>query len=359
MTQSYQYPVLAADLIKLRHNLGALVSACHARGVSVAAVTKVVCAHESFVRLVEESGADLFADSRLENLSRIRTEKPRMLLRVAAACEVDAVVRVADISLQSEVETIRLLDAAAARAEKTHRVVLMIDLGDLREGLYFSDYDAIERSAREAAELRSIELVGVGTNLTCFGAILPDEQNLGALVDIARRLRNALGLELPIVSGGNSSTVGLLLAGGVPKGVTNLRLGESILLGNDTAALTVLPGLYGDAFTLRAQLVEVQQKPAAPVGTSGANAFGERVTFPKTLGTMLRGILAIGRQDVDEAGLVPRDACVRILGASSDHLLVDLSDATRYRVGDVLEFSVSYGALLRLSTSPYVAKVYC
>lgn len=358
MTRDCKYPLLAADLNKLRHNLDALVSACHARGVSVAAVTKVVCAHEAFVRLVEESGADLFADSRLENLARIQTEKQRMLLRVAAACEADAVVRTADISLQSEITTIRLLDAAAGRAGKTHQVVLMIDLGDLREGLYVADYDAIERTAREAAGLKSIELIGVGANLTCFGAILPDEQNLGALVDVARRLRSALGLELPIVSGGNSSTVGLLLAGGVPDGITNLRLGESILLGNDTAALTVLPGLYGDAFTLRAQLVEVQEKPAAPVGTSGANAFGERVTFPKTGGTMLRGILAIGRQDVDETGLFPRDLRVRVIGASSDHLLVDLSHVPHYRVGDVLEFSVSYGALLRLSTSPYVEKVY-
>jgi predicted amino acid racemase len=48
-----------------------------------------------------------------------------------------------------------------------------------------------------------------------------------------------------------------------------------------------------------------------------------------------------------------------VLGGSSDHLLLDLTDAThKYKVGDVLTFKVGYGSMLKAMTSPYVEKVY-
>ena len=72
---------------------------------------------------------------------------------------------------------------------------------------------------------------------------------------------------------------------------------------------------------------------------------------------MRRGILAVGRQDTDEARLTPLDPGVRVLGASSDHLLVDLTRAGQYTVGDTLGFTPGYGALLRAYTSPYVRRV--
>ncbi len=136
----------------------------------------------------------------------------------------------------------------------------------------------------------------------------------------------------------------------MPEGVTNLRIGESILLGTDTAHGGPLAGLRQDVFTLEAKLVEVQRKPSRPVGESSINAFGEKVDF-EDKGDMIRGICAIGRQDVDIDG-------VEILGGSSDHLLVDLTRCPDARVGDKLTFAPSYGALLRLYTSPFVDRVY-
>jgi predicted amino acid racemase len=204
----------------------------------------------------------------------------------------------------------------------------------------------------------ALELWGIGTNLTCFGGILADEENLGCLTDIAAALRRSLDTPLPIVSGGNSSSIGLLLDGRMPKGVNHLRLGEAVLLGNDTAKCAPLPGLYTDVFCLSAELVEVKTKPSRPIGTAGANAFGEPVHFEDE-GEQLRGILAIGRQDTNAEGLKPLDAGVRILGASSDHLIVDLTQAkTEYRVGDILSFLPDYGALLKAYTSAYVIKAY-
>lgn len=352
-----EYPRITADLNKIRHNLRALHTLCFAYGVSFAAVTKAVCADERIVRVFEESPAAMLADARLENLAKIHTKKPKLLLRAPAPNEAEETVRYANVSLVSETETIRALGKAAAKAGKRHAVILMIDLGDLREGLLFTNREGIRASAMAAAEEPGIELMGVGTNLTCYGAIIPDETNLGELCRAAEDVRAWTGLPVPVVSGGNSSSLGLLKRGLVPKDVNHLRLGESILLGNDTAACRVMNGLDGGAFTLGAQLIEVQTKPSVPIGVSGANAFGEHPTFAAG-GEQVRGICKIGRQDTVADGLKPHDEQVRIIGASSDHLIVDLTRAKPCRVGDVLEFTPDYGALLRAYTSPYVKKAY-
>lgn len=351
------YPRITADLKKIKHNVDTLCALCAENGVSIAAVTKAVCADERIARVLNESAAAMLADARTENLAKLMTDKPKLLLRAPAPEEAEEAVALADVSLVSEVETIRALGKAAQSAHKIHSIILMIDMGDLREGLLFLNRESIFLAADAAKGEEGIELLGIGTNLTCYGAIIPDETNLGGLCDIADELRAHTGLPIPIVSGGNSSSLGLLKRGLVPDCVNHLRLGESILLGNDTAACRVMNGLYGDAFTLSTRLIEVQRKPSVPIGESGANAFGERPTF-ESLGEQVRGICKIGRQDTVADGLTPRDADVKIIGASSDHLIVDLTRAKDYRVGDVLDFTPDYGALLRAYTSPYVFRDY-
>ena len=143
----------------------------------------------------------------------------------------------------------------------------------------------------------------------------------------------------------------------IPAGITQLRLGESFVLGNNTESGKPVEWLNTDCFTLEAELVEVQRKPSKPIGTSGLNAFGERVTF-EDRGEMIRGILAIGRQDVNPDGLTPLDPDVEIIGASSDHLIVNLTSCKKYKVGDTLRFIPDYGALLKLTTSKYVHREY-
>ncbi len=352
-----RYPLIRADLDKLRHNLSFLSSLCHQNGVSMTAVTKCICADERIAAVFLEK-ADMLADSRVLNLQKLPADKPRILLRVPMPDEAAEAVASAEISLQSEVAAIVRFGAEAERQGRRHRVILMIDLGDLREGIFYTVTEAIHRAAMAVIEQPSLELYGVGANLSCFGGILPDENNLGELVRIAENLRKRTGAAIPIVSGGNSSSIGLLMEGRLPKGVNHLRFGESILLGNDTATGRPINGLHHEAFVLSAELVELQRKPSQPVGSAGPNAFGETVSFPDE-GEQLRGILAVGRQDTNVEGLKPLDHHVRILGASSDHLLVDLSRAkTGYRVGDTLSFIPDYGALLRAYTSPYIERAY-
>jgi predicted amino acid racemase len=71
---------------------------------------------------------------------------------------------------------------------------------------------------------------------------------------------------------------------------------------------------------------------------------------------MRRAILALGMQDVDISAIKSR-VKVNVLGASSDHLILDARDSG-LEVGVEVRFDVNYGALLRAMTSPYVEKVY-
>jgi len=352
------YPRIVTDLNKLKHNIDRVANLCHGAGCTCAIVTKCVCADARITELIEGCDVDFIADSRMKNLASLNTAKPRYLLRVAGQGEVRDVIAHCEVSQQSEISTVHMLGAEAKRQMRRHKVVLMIDMGDLREGVFFKNRADILALAQTVAREEMLELYGVGVNLTCFGGIVPGAENLGGLAEIAEWLRKETGLPIPFVSGGNSSSLPMLLEGKLPRGINNLRIGEGYLLGNETVEGTRMEGFYPDCFTLEAELVEVKKKPSKPVGTSGLNAFGERVSF-EDKGEMLRGILAVGRQDVAPDGLRPRDADISILGASSDHLIVDLTRAGgRYGVGDILSFTPDYGALLRAFTSPYVDRTY-
>ena len=351
------YPRVVINLDALKANLDKLNELCHSQSLTTAIVTKVFCADEKITELIENSYADMFADSRLENLEAIHTSKPKLLLRIGMRSEAKRIVQSCDISMQSELSTVFELNQAAKKLGKMHKCVLMIDLGDLREGIFFKNRDEIIETARQIHACSNIELFGIGTNLTCYGGILPDNENLGVLSELADSISNTLGIKLSMVSGGNSSTMTMLSEKRVPAGITNLRLGESFVLGNDTSTGDPMEGFATDSFILEAEIVELKRKPSKPIGKCGPNAFGEYPVF-EDKGEMVRAICAVGRQDTDPDSLTPVDDNISIVGSSSDHLIVDLTQAHRYNVGDVIRFTPGYGALLRMFTSRYVKRVY-
>jgi Predicted amino acid racemase len=102
----------------------------------------------------------------------------------------------------------------------------------------------------------------------------------------------------------------------------------------------------------------LRNKPSKPIGTIGADAFGKVPVF-EDRGRRLRAIAAVGKQDAKIDGLAPLDPGVTVLGASSDHLTLDVEDCpTRPVLGGVMRFTLDYGAMLALTTSPYVEKVH-
>jgi predicted amino acid racemase len=348
------YPKMVIDLKKFDSNVKKCLDLSHFNHQSVMAVTKVFCAEQPLVDVLNKNDVDYIADSRLSNLIKMTTDKEKVLLRLPQLDEVPLMVEHVSLSLNSELKTIEAIDTACAVKGIIHKVLLMVDLGDLREGI-FDDLELFD-SVAKIEQMIHVHLEGIGTNLTCYGGVIPTPQTLQKLVDLKDKVEHMINRSLKIVSGGNSSNVDLLEQGLIPKGINNIRLGEALVLGRETAYGKRIDGMVDDVFTLEAQVIECKQKPSVPIGELGMNAFGEKVSF-EDLGDMKRVILAVGKQDVSHLDLRPIED-VTILGSSSDHLIIDASRLEDVAVGDVLHFKLTYGSVLSLMTSPYVEKHY-
>jgi predicted amino acid racemase len=159
---------------------------------------------------------------------------------------------------------------------------------------------------------------------------------------------------LKVVSGGNSGNLQWALSGADIGRINDLRLGESLLLGRETLHRQPIDGLHTDAITLIAEVIESKVKPSQPWGEIAQTAFGEKPSATDR-GDISQTILAIGRQDTDPDGLFP-PLGIEILGASSDHLIVD-SGRHSPSIGAEIMFQLNYSALVRAMSSPFVAKV--
>ena len=349
-------PYLTIDLDKIEHNTRTIVGLCREYGIHVTGVTKATCGHPDVARAMLRGGVISIADSRLENIQRLKTaglDAIFMLLRLPALSTVEEVVSMVDVSLNSELTTLEALSGAARRQGKVHDVILMVDLGDLREGVWQNDITAF---VQQALKLRGIRIAGLGANLACFGGVMPSVDNMKQLVGYASKIENGFGVELEWLSAINSSGLELIAAGEMPEKINHARIGEAILLGRETIHRKPWPGTFQDAFVLNAEIIELKKKPSVPVGERGEDAFGDLPNFEER-GERLRALLNIGREDVDIEGIIPLDTRIIILGASSGYLVVDVTDAENdFCLGDELAFSMNYSALLAAMTSGYVNK---
>ncbi len=342
---------------RIRANARSVIKLCRSHGAQIACVTKVTSAHLGVTRALYEADPDMIADSRISNLRSIGemgVTLPRLLLRLPALSEIADVVHDCEISLNSGLPTLRKLSEEALAQGVRHKVIVMVDVGDLREGVW---PDHAPELLKEAASLKGIDVIGLGCNLACYGGVIPSEQNMRTLVEIRDHCRKATGLELGLLSGGNSANLPLLASGRMPREINHFRIGEAIVLGRNVIDRTPWPGTRQDTFRVVAEVIEVEQKPSVPIGDRGQDAFGGSTNFIDR-GIRKRAICIIGRQDVVVDGIEPEDKGIIVLGGSSDHLILDVEEAaSEIKVGDEVAFRPGYGALLALSTSPYVSKV--
>jgi len=347
-------PRLELDLDKIRWNASQLVRRLRAQGISVTGVTKATLGSPEIAAVVLEAGANGLGDSRIENIEELRragVRAPISLIRSPMLSQVERVVSHADVSFNTELDVLSALSSAARTAMCTHGVVLMVELGDLREGVLPRD---LPKTVRETLRLPNLTLRGIGTNLACHSGVVPDMENMTELTELARSLEKTFGLAFDIVSGGNSANLDWALSGADPGRIDNLRLGESILLGRETLHRRAIDGLHTDAVTLVAEVIESKVKPSKPWGEIAQTAFGKNGPA-EDRGDISQLIVAIGRQDIDPYGLSAPSG-MEILGASSDHLILD-AGAHRLAVGTEIPFQPNYSALVRAMSSPFVAKV--
>lgn len=352
------YPRISIDFKKLGYNLDFIHHELTAKGItSSIAVVKAFAGDFDCVNFVAQFPFDYIGDSRIENIVGYQAiQKKKALLRLPMPGEIDKIIKYTDLSLNSELETIVMLNEEASKQNKIHDIILMFDLGDLREGIFFTgEYLNI---VKEILSLEHIRLQGIGTNFSCYGGVIPTQDNLAQLVKIKENIEKKFKISIDIISGGNSSSLDMLFFTQVsmPNEINNLRIGEGYLLGKETAYGKDIPHMFHDAFTLKAQIIELKVKPSYPIGEMTLDSFGQKPMI-EDIGIINRAILAIGKQDTILSNITPRDPNVKILGGSSDHLICNTTD-TEYQLFDILSFDINYPALVHLMHSKYIYKEY-
>lgn len=342
------YPLLTIDLSKIMHNAKVLSDCCAAQGIEVIGVTKCCQGALPVARAMLDGGVHGIGDSRLSSLSSLAKAGigPLTMLRQPMQGEIGKVVECVDVSLISELAAALLLSREAASRKKAHSVILMVEAGDSREGILPLELPEIVGKIRA---LPYIRLEGIGTNVACLQKAPPSTKNLELLLELSEEIRSEFSVEVPVISGGNSSALRLLETGQIPHGINQLRVGEGILLGQDTVTYEPVGGLYQDAFQLSAEVIEVREKPATGLAA--------RMETGSATSTRKQAVLALGRQDIADGDLEPMIAGMETLKTSSDHLVVALDNCPqKIRTGEVLTFIPSYFALLAAVTSPFVNK---
>ena len=326
------------------------------KGIRITPVTKGVCGSVEIARLLSNYDIHSIGDSHLQNIKKMKKagiNAKFMLLRSPMLSEAEETTAVADYSLNSEITVIKSLNKFSAKLNKMHDIVLMVELGDLREGVLPSQVDEY---IEQIMDLKNIRLVGLGVNLTCLNGIKPTFKKMGKLIAIAESIQDKHKIHLEIISGGNSANYQWakeIMHAGM---INHLRIGESILLGTDPISQENIRGLMKNTFMLEVEVIESKRKPSKPSGIITYDAFGE-VPSAKEEGEINRAILAIGLQDLDVKGCTPEDKNITIIGATSDHLIVKSADRL-LKIGEIIEFQLTYRALLRLMISPHIDKRY-
>ncbi len=347
-------PRIEISLAKIQHNARMLCQLYGQRGISLMGVSKAVLGEPLIAEAMIRGGVKFIADSRLENIQKMKIARisTRFVLLRTALSQAKFVVEDVDISLNTEIETIKELDHYAKIQHKIHQIILMVEMGDLREGILPRDlFPFIE----QVLSLPYIKIVGLGCNLACYGGIKPDEPKMRQLSELTDAVEQKFPIGLSLISGGNSANYEWYKSAPEIGRINNLRVGESILLGCGTVNRQAIPQLHTNAFKLIAEVIESKVKPSIPFGEVCQDAFGNVPVF-RDRGIHNRAIIALGKQDTLISGLT----CARsmeILGSSSDHVVID-SKHFGLKVGVGVDFNLDYGSLLAAMTSPFIKKQF-
>ncbi len=347
-------PRIEISLSKIRDNARMLSELYGQKGISLMGVSKAVLGEPSIVKAMIEGGVRFIADSRIENIQKMQNAgiATRFVLLRTPLSQAESVVKSANISLNTEIETLRKLSFYAKAHNIIHQVIVMVELGDLREGILPCD---LSQFISETISLPHIKIVGIGCNLACYGGIKPDDNNMHELSKLSDIMEKEFEISLEIISGGNSANYQWYKSSRDIGKINNLRLGESILLGCETANRNAIEGLHTRAFHLVAEVIEAKKKPSVPYGEICQDAFGNVPGF-QDRGNRQRAIIALGRQDTLVSSLKSNNK-LEIIGSSSDHIILD-SGNHNLKAGDEVNFNLDYGGLLAAMTSPFIRKQF-
>lgn len=345
---------------KLQENYTFLDEIFKQRNIQWGVVSKLLCGNNIYLKEIIALGAKEIHDSRISNLKKIKKLNPdiqTVYIKPPAKRSIPSVVKYADVSFNTELYTMALLSAEAQKQNKIHKVIIMIEMGDLREGVMGEELITFYG---EILKLPNIEVTGIGTNLNCLSGVMPTQDKLIQLSLYKQLIEAKFNIPIPWVSGGTSVAIPLILKNARPMAVNHFRVGEALFFGKDLFTGNTIEGMHNDVFKLYTEIIEITEKPDTPVGELGENVAGNTFTTTDTAdlsATSLRAILDIGLLDMQPQYLAPEDSGITIVDASSDMLVVDISNAKQtYNVGDLIPFHIKYMGALYLLNSDYVEK---
>jgi len=347
------------DKSKLSHNYKYLDNLFKVNNIEWGVVSKLLCGNKLYLEFLISLGVKQIMDSRVSNLRAIKSIDPdinTVYIKPPPRRSISSVVKYADISVNTDYTTIKHLSREAVAQGKVHKIIIMIELGDLREGVMGSDFISFYK---KVFELPGIEVVGIGTNLTCMNGILPNADKLIQLSLYEELIEARFDRNIPYVSGGTSVTIPLIERGVLPTGINHFRIGESLFLGNNLYSQEPYVEMKQDVFTLYAEIIELIEKPMVPDGDIGQNVEGSSIVINEdNYGkTALRAILDIGLLDVKPDNLFPVDDKITLSGASSDMIILEIdSKDSNYKVGELVKFKLNYMGILSIISSKYIEK---
>lgn len=344
---------------RLRENYKYLNKLFSEQGIQWAIVSKLLCGESLFLQELIDLGIKQICDSRMTNIKRIKKLNPNIetiYIKPPSGWSIPDIVQYADISFNTEYSTLKKLSSEAGRQGKVHKVIIMVELGELREGVMRSK---ILTFYEKMMALPNILVVGLGTNFSCLSGVLPDYDKLNQLLLYRELISARFNKPIPYVSGGSSVVIPLITDKKLPEGINHFRVGETLYFGTDVYRSCPLPDMQHNVFRFYAGIVELKEKPLVPEGTLGNNMEGVTPEYnEEDKGkTSIRALLDVGLLDVEFAHLFPEDESVVCIGASSDMVVVDLGkNPNNYKIGDTIAFRMDYLGAFRLMNSKYIGK---
>jgi predicted amino acid racemase len=345
---------------KLKENYVFLNEIFKSRHIEWGVVTKLLCGNELYLKEIIALGVREMHDSRISNLKKIKNLNPdiqMVYIKPPAKRSIESIVRYADVSFNTEIYTIQELSKEAQKQNKVHKIIIMIEMGDLREGVMGEEL--IEFYGK-ILSLPNIEIRGIGTNLNCLSGIMPTQDKLIQLSLYKQLIEAKFNIEIPWVSGGTSVAIPLILKNARPMAVNHFRIGEALFFGKDLFTGETIKGMHNDVFKLYTEIIEITEKPDTPIGELGESGVGNTFVLDEEADlsmTSLRAILDIGLLDMQPQYLEAEDSGITIVDASSDMLVIDISNAEKkYKIGDLVSFKIRYMGALYLLNSDYIEK---
>jgi predicted amino acid racemase len=348
---------LLINLSKLKHNIRWVQNLCVENRVQLVGVVKGCNALSPIIEAFEEMGVQRLGMSRMEDAAKtfhLLAQRP-YFISIPSLQQVEGIVESFQVSLHSELKTIEALAEVARRRRRSHGILVMVDSGDLREGVLPRDVNDLVRCILNRED-RYVKFLGLGANLGCRCIPSPTEEDIDYFGEIAAFVKRSMNVSMDIVSIGGSVVIPWMENQSLPNEINQVRIGESILLGNIPPGAQRHDPLSNEVFILRAAVVEVKEKPFKTLDKR--SPFSNRKNHDGGSVGRIQALLDVGFLDTDPLGLTPRDHPLKLIAATSDYTLADATACDpRLQPGEVIDFSMNYQALVRMLHAPHLTIV--